>query len=165
MAHPATAMVNALGHCRGCTPLNLDTIGTLRGSRSPIFERSSPIPEWAGDSILSSRHRHGTTIPKAPAEGVTHHVPPYPLVSVRAHRWSHPFWRLRAGPLCPRCPVHSDRSWFRCHPDRHRPQSPHRGRHPGGSCALSGRFASSPERFAVSPSRAPNGIEQGSWEC
>ena len=31
-------------------------------------------------------------------------------------------------------------------------------------CALSGRFASSPERFAVSPSRDPNGIEKGAWE-
>ena len=61
------AMVNALGHCEGCTPPNLDAIWTLRGCWSPISERSSPIPERAGDSILSSRHRHGTTIPKAPA--------------------------------------------------------------------------------------------------
>src|SRR5262245_31023412 len=60
-------MVNALGHCGGCTPPNLDAIWTLRGSRSPIFERSCPIPERAGDSILSSRHRQDTVITYARA--------------------------------------------------------------------------------------------------
>src|SRR5215475_13221417 len=61
------AMVNALKHCRGYTPPNLDAIWTLRGWRSPIFERSSPIPERAGDSILSSRHRQDTAITHARA--------------------------------------------------------------------------------------------------
>src|SRR5262245_13217966 len=61
MAPPVKAMVNALGHCGGCTPPNLNAIWTLQGSRSPIVERSSPIPERAGDSILSSRHRHGAS--------------------------------------------------------------------------------------------------------
>src|SRR5262249_37780619 len=67
MTPPVTAMVNALGHCRGCTPLNLDTIWTLRGGRSPRSERSSPMPERAGDSILSSRHRQVTDITHARA--------------------------------------------------------------------------------------------------
>src|SRR5215510_11000759 len=67
MAPPVQAMVNALGHGRGGTPPNLDAIWTLRGCWSPIFERADPIPERAGDSILSSRHRQGTARPKAPA--------------------------------------------------------------------------------------------------
>src|SRR5215470_9884362 len=60
MAPPVQAMVNALGHCGGCTPPNLNAIWTLQGRRSPKFKRAGPMPERAGDSILSSRHRHGT---------------------------------------------------------------------------------------------------------
>src|SRR5262245_1404995 len=67
MAPPVKAMVNALKHCGGFTPPNLDAIWTRQGCRSLIFERSSPMPERLGDFILSSRHRHGTAIPKAPA--------------------------------------------------------------------------------------------------
>src|SRR5215813_4541803 len=67
MAPPVTAMVNALGHCGGGTPPDLDAIWTLQGSRSPIFERAGPMPERAGYSILYSRHRQVTAIPKAPA--------------------------------------------------------------------------------------------------
>src|SRR5262249_15681384 len=66
MAPPVQAMVNALGHCKGFTPPNLDAVWTLQGRPRPIFERSSPIPERAGDSILSSRHRQDTARPKAP---------------------------------------------------------------------------------------------------
>src|SRR5215475_10772277 len=62
MAPPVKAMVNALGHCGGCMPPNLDAIWTLRACRSPKFERSGPMPERAGDSILSSRHRQVTAI-------------------------------------------------------------------------------------------------------
>src|SRR5262249_23407266 len=60
MTPPVKAMVNALGHCRGFIPPNLDTIWTLHGCWSPISERSSPMLERAGDSILSSRHRQVT---------------------------------------------------------------------------------------------------------
>jgi hypothetical protein len=61
MAPPVKAMVNALGHCGGFMPPNLDTIWTLRGCRSPISERAGPRPERAGDSILFSRHRQGVS--------------------------------------------------------------------------------------------------------
>src|SRR5215470_16436340 len=67
MAPPVTATLNALGHCRGFMPPHLDAIWTLWGCRSPIFERSSPRPERAGDSILSSRHRQVTAITHARA--------------------------------------------------------------------------------------------------
>src|SRR5262249_58509075 len=67
MAPPVTAMVNALGHCGGGTPPDLDAIWTLQGSRSPIFGRAGPMPERAGYSILSSRHRQDTAIPHEPA--------------------------------------------------------------------------------------------------
>src|SRR5262245_23359346 len=59
MAPPVTAMVNALGHGRGFMPPHLDAIWTLWGCRSPIFERASPMPERAGYSIFSTKHRQG----------------------------------------------------------------------------------------------------------
>src|SRR5262249_22147370 len=40
MAPPVKAMVNALGHCRGCIPPHLDAMWTLPGSRSPRSERA-----------------------------------------------------------------------------------------------------------------------------
>src|SRR5262245_57890892 len=82
MAPPVKATVNALGHCGGFMPPDLDAIWTLQGGRSPISERSSPIPERAGYSILSARHRQGTasTHARAPLD-IEEQYDPIPTVA------------------------------------------------------------------------------------
>ena len=67
MAPPVQAMVNALGHCRGCMPPHLNAIWTLRGRRSPISERAGPMPERVGCSRLSSGTGESRLEPKASA--------------------------------------------------------------------------------------------------
>ena len=69
MEPPVTAMMNALEHGRG---VHAPKFGTpfghcAQGQSEPHMERAAPRPERAGDSILSSRHRHDTARPQAAA--------------------------------------------------------------------------------------------------
>src|SRR5262249_50544380 len=67
MAPPVKAAVNALGYDRGCMPLYLDDSWTRQGGRGPISGHAGPMPERAGYSTLSTRHRQGTARTHDPA--------------------------------------------------------------------------------------------------